>query len=175
MYKKDLFRYGYSGKIGLLKALFIPGFKYLFFFRAFKSSPKAFKPFFKIIIRFLSRWYGIQIELNTSIGKGFYIGHFGNIIVNGETIIGENCNISQCVTLGATNRGSKKGAPTIGNKVWIGANAVIVGKIRIGDNVLIAPNTFINFNIPSNSIVSGNPAVVNQNLKATEHYINNKI
>ena len=61
------------------------------------------------------------------------------------TIIGDNCSITHNVTIVKTNRVSKKGCPVIGNEVWIGAGAVIVGKIIIGSNVLIAPNAFVNF------------------------------
>lgn len=175
-YKKDLRRWGYTGLSGLLKCLLIPGFRYLFLFRLYDANNFfLFTPFIKLLLRIYSRWYGIQIELNTTIGKGFYIGHFGNIVVNGYTVIGENCNISQGVTIGATNRGSKKGTPIFGNEVWIGANAVIVGNIKIGNNVLIAPNSYLNFDVPNNSIVFGNPAIVKERLNATEGYINNKV
>ncbi|MCF1627480.1 DapH/DapD/GlmU-related protein [Tetragenococcus koreensis] len=64
----------------------------------------------------------------------------------------------------------------IGNRVWIGANAIIVGGITIGDNVLIAANTFITENVPSNTIVFGNPAIMKQNKKnSTKGYINNPV
>lgn len=59
--------------------------------------------------------------------------------------------------------------------MWIGVNVTIVGKITIGDDVLIAPNTFINCDIPSHSIVFGNPCVIKYKNKATEDYINNKV
>ena len=175
MFSKDLRRYGYKGFTGCLKAMLIPGYKYLFFFRNYQKSNLFFKPIFKLILRFLSRWYGIQIELNTKIEDGFYIGHFGNIVISGNTIIGKNCNISQGVTIGSTNRGKMKGSPIIGNEVWIGANAVLVGKVNIGNNVLIAPNSFVNFNVPNNSIVYGNPGIIKEDLNATDNYINNKI
>lgn len=172
---KDIKRYGYKGFSGWLKAMLIPGFKYLFFFRFYQKSNLFFKLFFKLTLRFLSRRYGIQIELNTKIDEGFYIGHFGNIVIGGDTIIGRNCNISQGVTIGATNRGKMKGSPIIGDEVWIGANAVLVGKINIGKNVLIAPNSFVNFNVPNNSIVYGNPGIIKSSSDATYNYINNKI
>ena len=89
--------------------------------------------------------------------------------------IGKNCNIAQGVTIGQQNRGKKAGYPTIGNEVWIGTNAVIVGNIHIGNNVLIAPNSYVNFDVPDNSIVIGNPAQVISNDEATKDYINNKI
>ena len=77
--------------------------------------------------------------------------------------------------IGQENRSERKGCPVIGNKVWIGTNSTIVGSIKIGDNVLIAPNTFVNCDIPSNSIVFGNPAIIKENMHATDSYINNII
>ena len=67
------------------------------------------------------------------------------------------------------------GVPVIGNQVWIGANATIVGKIKIGDNVLIAPNSYVNFDVPDNSVVIGNPAKITSNERATTGYINNVV
>lgn len=61
--------------------------------------------------------------------------------------------------------------------MWIGINSTIVGNIKIGDDVLIAPNTFVNKDIPSHSIVFGNPCVIKpftDSSKATESYINNR-
>lgn len=74
--------------------------------------------------------------------------------------------------IGEENRGKRKGAPTIGDCVWIGPNAVIVGNIQIGDDVLIAPNAFVNKDVPSHSIVYGNPCIIKPVQYATEHYIN---
>lgn len=115
--------------------------------------------------------YSIQIPRQTQIGKGLYIGHFGGIIINDKVVIGQNCNLSHNITIGQENRGTKKGTPKLGNKVWIGTGSVIVGKIIIGDNVLIAPNSFVNFNVPSNSLVVQNQIKHREN--ATDGYINN--
>ena len=87
--------------------------------------------------------YGFDISYRTQIGKGFYIGHFGNIVIHGDTIIGENCNISQGMTIGVSNYGEKKGIPTIGNRVFIGPNAGIFGNITIGNNVTIGANAVV--------------------------------
>lgn len=97
------------------------------------------------------------------------------ITINPNAIIGKNCNIHKGVTIGQENRGSRKGTPTIGNDVWIGINATIVGNINIGDDVLIAPNSYVNVNIPSHSVVFGNPCQIKFKEKATENYINNRI
>lgn len=71
--------------------------------------------------------------------------------------------------------GGRRGAPVIGNEVWIGINAVIVGKVTIGDDVLIAPNSYVNCDVPSHSIVFGNPCIIKHRENATEGYINRKV
>jgi len=125
----------------------------------------------KICLRHYTNKYGFQI--GGKIGIGFYIGHFGTVIVSVNSKIGDNCNISPGVTIGATRRGEKAGAPEIGSRVWIGTNAILVGKIRIGNNVLIAPGSYVNFDVPDNSIVIGNPGRIKPSEKATTGYINN--
>ena len=77
-----------------------------------------------------------------------------------------NCNIHKSVTIKQENRGKRKGVPTIGNEVWIGVNATIVGKVTIGDDVLIAPTAFVNCDIPSRSVTFGNPCII-LNIKRT--------
>ncbi len=119
--------------------------------------------------------YGYQIYPETQIGEGFYLGHWGALVINPKTKIGRNCNIAQGVTIAQANRGKNEGVPKIGDEVWIGPNAVIVGNIKIGNNVLIAPNAYVNFDVPENSVVIGNPAQITTNLNATQGYINHKI
>lgn len=118
--------------------------------------------------------YGLEISWHTKIGKGLYIGYANNITINPAAIIGENCNIHKGIVIGQTNRGPRKGVPTIGNEVWIGINSAIVGGITIGDDVLIAPNSFVNVDVPSHSVVFGNPCVIKHRDNATEGYINKK-
>ena len=106
------------------------------------------------------------------MGGGLYLGHAYNITINEKAIIGKNCNIHKGVVIGQTNRGHKKGTPKIGDRVWIGINAAIVGNITIGDDVLIAPNSYVNIDIPSHSVVFGNPCVIKHRDWATEGYVN---
>ena len=101
------------------------------------------------------------------------MGHAYGITINPNAIIGKNCNIHKGVTIGQESRGKRKGTPAIGNRVWIGVGAVIVGNIRIGDDVMIAPNSFVNIDIPSHSIVFGNPCIVKPKNPATQDYIIN--
>ena len=116
--------------------------------------------------------YGLEIPWETEIGPGLYLGHAFNITINKDAIIGANCNIHKGVVIGRQNRGKKKGCPIIGNNVWIGINAAIVGKIYIGDDVLIAPNSYVNCDVPPHSIVFGNPCVIKPCKDATKEYIN---
>lgn len=69
--------------------------------------------------------------------------------------------------------GGRKGVPKIDNKVWIGINACIVGNVTIGDDVLIAPNSYVNCDVPSHSVVFGNPCFIKHRDNAAEGYINN--
>lgn len=101
---------------------------------------------------------GISLPYSAKIGKNFYIGHFGGIIVNSKTIIGDNCNISQGVTIGVSGRGARRGVPKIGNNVYIGANAVIAGSIEIGDDVLIGANSLVTDSVKAGWTVVGVPA-----------------
>lgn len=119
--------------------------------------------------------YGYQINPGAQIGAGLYIGHRGTVVVNGEAVLGEDCNLSPGVVIGQENRGKRAGVPQIGNHVWIGSNAVIVRNIQIGDDVLIAPGTYVNRDVPPLSIVLGNPAQIMKRENATAGYIQNPI
>ena len=103
------------------------------------------------------------------------MGHPYNITINEKVVLGKNINIHKGVTIGQENRGQRKGVPSIGDCVWIGVNSTIVGKITIGNDVLIAPNTYVNRDIPSHSIVMGNPCKIFVSQNATADYINNKV
>jgi len=101
---------------------------------------------------------GISIPASAKIGHSFYIGHFGTLILNAKTVLGANCNLSQGVTIGVSGLNEKRGVPVIGNNVYIGANAVVVGNIQIEDNVLIAACSLVNTNVAANSVMLGVPA-----------------
>lgn len=179
LYKTDLYRYvGATDNKAFLKAWKSPSFRFLFFFRIVTSSrkfsPKWLLSFFCYRRLFLK--YGLQIPISVDIGKGLLMPHFGGIVINSGTKIGENCNILQNVTLGNTKAGKKPGSPKIGNRVYIGPGALIVGGIDIGDDVMIVGNSFINMDVPKNSIVIGNPAkIIEKNEPQTKLYIKNAI
>jgi len=140
----------------------------------YRKTP-VLNTFWRIVLRHYQIKYGFQIYPETQIGEGFYLGHWGSLVINPKTIIGKNCNIAQGVTIGQQNRGKNEGSPVIGDEVWIGANAVIVGAVTIGNNVLIVPNSYVNFDVPANSVVIGNPAKIIPAADATMEYINRKV
>jgi serine O-acetyltransferase len=104
--------------------------------------------------------FGISIPFETRVGSGFYIGHFGGIVVNEGSVIGKNCNLSHGVTLGEAQRGERKGCPVLGDNVYVGPGAKIVGAVRIGHDVAIGANCVVTKDVPDHSVVVGVPGRV---------------
>lgn len=161
---KDLYRY--EGKrcellrVQLKYRFFVPGFVYVYYFRkSQQSSLKVFKLWYLLMLRITSYITHIQIPHTTKIGEGLYIGHFGTIVINPDSVIGKNFSIAAEVLIG-NSHGRKEGVPVIGDNVRMGQFSVIVGGVKIGNDVLIAPGAFVNFDVPDNSIVIGNPGKI---------------
>jgi serine O-acetyltransferase len=102
---------------------------------------------------------GICIPRDCEIGGGLYFPTYGAIIL-GRGGIGANCTIEQNVTLGIAGRGADRGRPTIGERVFIGAGAMIVGKITIGDDAYIHPGSVVTRSVAARAVVMGYPARV---------------
>lgn len=158
-----------------LKLFFVqPCFRYMVIYRLASGYSKR-NPLgiiARVWFNLLKGRYGLQIYLKANIGRGFKLNHYGNVIINQGVSIGENCNVAQGVTIGNVSRGKLKGCPTIGNRVWIGANSVVVGNITIGDDALIAPLTYVNCDIPAKAVVSGNPVKIH-NYNGSGVYVKN--
>ena len=173
----DLYRYyGDGGENFVSRVLRPPELKYLSLFR--KANACKFLPlryFYMVRLKLLSYKTHIQIPARTEIGSGFYIGHSGRVIIHPEAKLGKNINVGTGVTIGFENRGERRGAPTLKGKCWVGTNSVIVGKITIEEDVMIAPLTFVNFDVPAHSIVIGNPAKIIHKDDATKGYIQNMV
>lgn len=157
----------------------IPGFRYMYWLRRSANLKGSKNPiyiyiYYRLMLRRCSYKYGIDIPDSTIIGKGFYIGHFSGIVISPSAVIGNNVNISQCVTIGVASRGKMKGAPIIGNEVYIGPGAKIVGKVCIGNNVAIGANAVVTKDVPNNSVVVGIPAKIISTMGA-DGYILNKV
>jgi serine O-acetyltransferase len=104
---------------------------------------------------------GISLDCNAKIGSGIYIGHFGQIFIHSDVEIGENLSLGQGVTIGTLGLG-RRGAPKIGNNIYIGVGAKILGEIKIGDNVRIGANAVVIQDIPNGCTVVGIPGKIIQ-------------
>jgi len=177
--KDDLYRYtgSRSFKSFCVSYWRTPGFRYGFWLRIASHTRKKGKIYYfipKLRTRHFSYKFGFDIPPETNIGPGFYIGHFGGVVITGKAIIGKNCNISQNVTIGFSSRGDKKGFPVIKDNVYIGPGAVIIGNITIGNNAAIGANAVVLNDVPDNGVVVGIPAkVISQ--KGSEGYILNPV
>jgi len=180
----DLFRYIGNHKANEMSSFLglyftTVGYRYLFWMRScryFRQYIWLLPLFIYSIIRLrLIRYLtGIQIPHTTNIGKGFYIGHFGTIIINGNAIIGDNVNISPGVVVGMANRGPRKGFPVIGNRVYIGPGVKIIGAVKIGNDVCIGANAVVTCDVPDMACVGGIPAKI-ISMSGTDGYVENVV
>lgn len=175
--KKDLFRHEgkrcHSLKTQLRYLLVTPGFQYSYCLRhAQNASNPITKIFWILVLRLMMYYTGIQIPYQTSIAEGLKFGHWGTIVINPDAKIGKNFSISHGCCVGNA-AGKHAGVPIIGDNVIMNANAVVVGGgEKMGNNVLIAPNAFVNFDVPDNSIVIGNPGqIIRRDSSPTAKYM----
>jgi serine O-acetyltransferase len=114
----------------------------------------------KLLSFIANKWCEVFMEMcidpQASIGGGLYIGHIGGVHINPGAILGRNCDIAHRVTIGASAMG-RQGIPTLGDNVYIGTGATLVGKIKVGSNAKIAANTLVMSNIPEGATVMGVP------------------
>lgn len=102
--------------------------------------------------------YGIELPYSVKLGQDVVFEHQGNIVIHGDVEIGDGCIIRQGCTLGNKNMNKPYDAPKLGNRVNVGAGAVILGAVVIGDNAQIGANSVVTKNIPDNTTVIGVPA-----------------
>jgi serine O-acetyltransferase len=103
--------------------------------------------------------FGIDVSTNSRIGPGFYIGHFGGIIIHGN--LGEGCTVLHGVTVGARGAGRSDGYPEIGDRVFLGAGSMVIGRVRIGDDVVVGANTVVVEDVPAGArVVSARPRIL---------------
>jgi len=179
--RADLWRYyGRDDRAAFWRAFRkIPGFRFSYFLR--KCQAAQFRPrwlritstlLYRFLLEHYRYHYGFDIQIETEIGPGLYIGHFGHLTLHPMSRIGCNVNLSPGVVIGQCNRGRGQGVPVIGNRVWIGTNAIVVGGIRVGNNVMIAPGAYVNFDVPENAVVAGNPGRI-VSYRGTADYVEN--
>lgn len=176
----DLWRYTRQKSAGQFFRNYLsnPGFRYSVYHRAWNAIDGAL--FSRWGVQQLLSWrmrrlgivYGLSIPARTKIGSGFYIGHYGGVVIHPDVTIGRDCNISQGVTIGLASRGDYFGTPTIGDRVYIGPGAKIFGKISIGNDVAIGANAVVARSVPEGAVVVGAPARVVSNRGSHGYIIN---
>ena len=179
--EQDLIRYGRRINFGVgmfFRLMFLestPGIKFSVIFRLvqhYRRGNRALFYIFYLWLRHVKYKYGFDISYRTQIGKGLYIGHFGGVVIHGDAVIGENCNLSQGMTIGVLNRGNKAGIPVIGDRVFFGPNSVVLGGITIGNDVLIGANSVVTFDVQAGSVVAAGLSQVISN-RGSEGYVGN--
>lgn len=113
------------------------------------------------LISQISRFFtGIEIHPGAKIGQGFFIDHGMGVVIGETAEVGDNVTLYQGVTLGGTGKEKGKRHPTIGNDVFIGSGAKILGSIKIGDNVKIGAGSVVTKPVPADSTVVGVPGSI---------------
>lgn len=161
--KKDISRYKSANSSAFNAYIKNPGLKLVLFLRfcRFLENKKVFTPIYllcRLYYRHLCIKFGIDMPSHSQFGGGLYIPHAiaGGIVINANSIVGENVSILSGVVIG----GNHTGTPEIGNNVFIGANSIIIGNIRIGNNVTIGAGSTVTRDVPDNAVVYGEASAV---------------
>jgi len=120
---------------------------------------KIFSLIYKFFYKFIQIITGIEFPCEVEIGQHFIIDHFGGIVISGYAKFGDNCRIRNGVVVGLKNV-NEPIAPEIGDDVDIGAGAKILGAIKIGNRVVIGANAVVIHDVPDDSIAVGVPATI---------------
>jgi serine O-acetyltransferase len=102
---------------------------------------------------------GVAIDRRTRVGKGFHIIHSGMILIHPDVVFGQRCGIMHNVTFGTNSRGGS-GVPRIGDNVFVGPGAVLMGGISVGDGAVIGANSVVMTDVPPGALAIGVPAKI---------------
>jgi len=115
---------------------------------------------YRLAFRRCRNVYGIELPYSVALGRRVVIEHQGGIVIHGNCRIGDDTIIRQNCTLGIRRLENPFDAPIIGRNVSIGAGAVILGAVKIGDGSVIGANAVVLDNLPDNSVAIGIPATI---------------
>lgn len=157
--KQDIKAFEYHHGKGFFAKLYYPMFMATIFIRlqCYIFRFRALRPISYLLVRLNDLIFGIWVGPRVRIGPGLFLGHSRGLVINPDTVIGENCIILQRVTLGGPNI-------RIGNNVFIGAGAQIISRrhkstgVTVGDNAKIAAGAVVICDVCEGATVAGNPA-----------------
>jgi serine O-acetyltransferase len=134
--------------------------------------PDFMIPLFRLSYLFckwiVEKLYDIKIDYSAAIGAGLYIGHFGGIKIR-NCIIGNNSSIHQNVVINECKEPANERHLKIGDNVWVGPHAHIIGPISIASHATISAGAIVKNDIPANCLVAGDPArIINNNFDNRE-------
>lgn len=109
---------------------------------------------FVILNKMINEWFfSVEIPWQTRIGKGLRLYHAHCIVLNRDTVLGENCILRHGVTIG--NASDNGASPVIGDNVEFGANAIVIGDISVGKGAKIGAGTVVTKNVGEGKIAIG--------------------
>jgi len=155
-----------------------PGFRAMFMYRfgvwRMGVRPRVLRMLLSAVYRWMHRFvrnhYGIELHYTATIGRRFLIAHQGSIVIHEYAVIGDDCRIRQGVTIGTAGAYRIDAAPRLGNRVDVGAGAMILGKVEIGDGCRIGANAVIMTNLPAGSTaVAPAPRIIRLPVEVAEH------
>jgi serine O-acetyltransferase len=129
-----------------------------------KSSIKKLK-MIKMLLESVNYFlFNCTVPASCSIGKGTFCSHRGmSVVIHNDAIIGTDCTIGTCVTIGGRGKGVR-GAPVIGNNVYIATGAKVLGPVTIGDNAIIGANSVVLKDVPEGMTAVGIPARITKGM-----------
>lgn len=119
-----------------------------------------------LVVSWVNRlMFATWIPSSCSIGRNLSLGYWGlGVVIHSKTKIGNNCTIAQNVTI--ARKGEINDVPVIGDDVYIGAGACILGAVKIGDRAIVGANSVVTKDVAAHSIVAGIPARVIDQIQA---------
>lgn len=99
---------------------------------------------------------GIELNLSSQIGPGLRLYHGAGLVVHRVAVIGKNCVLRHCTTIGMKN--GRDDCPVLGDNVDVGCNCVLMGAIHIGDGAVIGAGSVVVRDVAAGDVVAGNPA-----------------
>lgn len=146
-WRRDLDRNGGSAKGRVVLTLYRLG-------RALPPvARRLYKPVYYVLVDMV---LGISLPLETAVGPGLILRHGQGVVLSWRSTIGADCELHQHVTLGE----QAGGVPHLGDRVLIGANAVLIGGITVGDDAVVGAGAVVVRDVPAGATAVGNPARV---------------